>query len=273
MLRQRVITAVILLPPVLAAALWLPDRWLAAVLALAALIAALEWATLSARLGSSLRIGYAAVVAVLAYALAVAGSGRLAQAANLLLWFAGFAWLLAPLLLFRYPRGFAPGRGWRRLAAGVLMLPAAVIGLLHARDAALGVAGLPVLLALVWAADIAAYFAGHAFGRHPLAPALSPGKTWEGFAGGMLGALIVGVIAGALLPGVPRAWPEWLALCLVTAAISVVGDLCESLLKRLAGVKDSGALLPGHGGLLDRIDSLIAAAPVFAAGLHALGLG
>jgi phosphatidate cytidylyltransferase len=125
------------------------------------------------------------------------------------------------------------------------------------------------LLVLIAAADVGAYFGGRLFGRHKLAPQVSPGKTWEGFVAGVVAAACVAV-AGAIIFDMPF-WP-WLVLCLLVAVVSVIGDLTESMFKRHVGLKDSGRLLPGHGGLLDRIDSLTAAAPTFLLGLLALGL-
>ncbi len=131
-------------------------------------------------------------------------------------------------------------------------------------------------MAIVWIADTAAYFAGRAFGRRKLAPQVSPGKTWEGVYGGLAAVAIYalalvplaadGGYAGAVTP---VAVIVWVGCAVALAALSVVGDLCESLLKRQAGVKDSGRLLPGHGGILDRVDALLAAMP--AAALLALG--
>jgi phosphatidate cytidylyltransferase len=160
-----------------------------------------------------------------------------------------------------------------RLAAaivGFLVLVPAGIGLshlvtLHPHGQLL----LLYLLVLIAAADVGAYFGGRTFGRRKLAPHVSPGKTWEGFAAGMLAAATVGV-AGAFLFDMSF-WP-WLFLCELVALVSVVGDLTESMFKRHVGLKDSGKLLPGHGGILDRIDSLTAAAPTFLLGLLALGL-
>jgi phosphatidate cytidylyltransferase len=123
------------------------------------------------------------------------------------------------------------------------------------------------LLLVIWSADIGAYFCGRAWGRHRLAPLLSPGKTLEGVGGGLGAALLTAFLLGSLLWHFDRgALAFWLALCAVAALFSVAGDLHESLQKRRAGVKDSGHLLPGHGGVFDRIDSLTAAAPVFLAG-------
>lgn len=119
-------------------------------------------------------------------------------------------------------------------------------------------------LALVWAADSAAYLVGRRFGRRKLCPQVSPGKTVEGLLGGLVGAALVGLIAGLALGLGGLRLAALVGLATACAAVSVVGDLAESLFKRRAGVKDSGDLLPGHGGVLDRIDALIAAAPLFA---------
>ena len=124
-------------------------------------------------------------------------------------------------------------------------------------------------LLLVWMADIGAYFCGRRFGRRRLAPAVSPGKTWEGALGGLAAS---GIVAGA-----GGAWfrlpvAQFLVLCLAAVAFSIIGDLTESLLKRFAGMKDSGTLFPGHGGVMDRIDSVTGAAPVLLLGLTFLGV-
>ena len=119
-----------------------------------------------------------------------------------------------------------------------------------------------LVLILVWIADSAAYFVGRAWGRHKLAPAISPGKSWEGAAGGLIGALAYAIILGLFTRAV--AWAPYLAAAAALFMISIVGDLFESAVKRQAGAKDSGAVLPGHGGVLDRIDSTTAALPVAA---------
>ena len=119
-----------------------------------------------------------------------------------------------------------------------------------------------LVLALVWIADTAAYFAGRAWGRHKLAPSISPGKTWEGAAGGVAGALAYAIICATFVEGI--LWVPYLAAAALIAVLSIVGDLFESAAKRQAGAKDSGTLLPGHGGILDRIDSATAALPVAA---------
>jgi phosphatidate cytidylyltransferase len=124
-------------------------------------------------------------------------------------------------------------------------------------------------LAVVWVADIAAYFSGRAFGRHKLAPTISPGKTWEGAIGASIGVMAFGtVVAVSLNVPPPAGWLGFIGLMVAYTAVSIIGDLFESLLKRQAGLKDSGTLLPGHGGILDRIDSLTSTLPI--AGLAAL---
>jgi phosphatidate cytidylyltransferase len=187
-----------------------------------------------------------------------------------LLW---WLWMVRWLLV--YPRGFDATHPPRPLfaAAGVLVIAGtiAAIALLH--GSAQGVWKLLFALFVVWAADVGAYFAGRGFGRHKLAPQVSPGKTWEGALGGLLLAYVIAAIAGSWLFHLQgAAWLGFLALCTAVVAFSIVGDLGESLLKRQAGAKDSGTLLPGHGGMLDRIDSILAAVPAMAVGLKGLGL-
>ena len=169
---------------------------------------------------------------------------------------AALFWVLAvPLWL---ARGVNPQPRLALLVAGFLVLV----------PAALALAGLPAarvlqVLVLVWAADTAAYFVGRAWGRRKLAPAVSPSKTWEGAWGGIAGAVAYAIIGGTFLSGV-GAWPVYAVVAVLLGVISIVGDLFESAAKRQAGVKDSGTLLPGHGGILDRVDSATAVLPIAA---------
>jgi phosphatidate cytidylyltransferase len=150
-------------------------------------------------------------------------------------------------------------------AAGILALVPAGVALMQLRfDAARGAELTLFAVLLIVAADLGAFFAGRAFGRIKLAPRVSPGKTWEGVFGGLLLTLAVGAL-GALWFDIPVL--RMLPVCLAVAAYSVVGDLTESMLKRHSGIKDSGSLFPGHGGMLDRIDSICAGAPVLVLGL------
>jgi phosphatidate cytidylyltransferase len=163
----------------------------------------------------------------------------------------------------------APARVNRTTAAGAGLLVLVPAWLALSRLHALGPELLLFLILLVVAADVGAYFAGRSFGRNKLAPRVSPGKTWEGVLGGF--------VAAAVMAAVGVWWfkvdaPRFAALCIIVVVASIIGDLTESLFKRHAGLKDSGTLLPGHGGLLDRVDSITAAAPVFLVGLERLGL-
>jgi phosphatidate cytidylyltransferase len=281
MLLQRVVTALLLLPPVLAT-LWFGSTTLVgAVFGAAAMIGVLEWAALSGlrpvngpapEAGRLLTAAYLAAAAVIMVAAVALRETPLAWA----LVIGTCAWWLASLRwIARYPDGFDathPPR-WLKAGAGLLVLPGtiAAVGLLH--GAPNGVLKLLFALFLIWAADVGAYFAGKAFGRRKLAPRVSPGKSWEGVVGGLALSLVVALVAGAWvfeLRG--AAWGPFLLLCVAVVLFSIVGDLGESLLKRQAGAKDSGTLLPGHGGVLDRVDSLLAALPAMALGLRWLQL-
>ncbi len=174
----------------------------------------------------------------------------------------GVAWWLAALVAIVRFRGpvRAPARPALALAGWLVLVPAGVtLAEVHAGPD--GPALAMTLLAVVWAADAGAWFTGRRFGRTRLAPHVSPGKTWEGVAGGIAAAAATGAVATWWLG---RPWAELLPAAVLASGASVVGDLYESVSKRRAGVKDSGRLLPGHGGILDRIDGLTAAAPVYA---------
>ena len=237
-LRARIVTALLLAALVIVVLVGLPPEVAVAMIAVAIFAAGYEWA------------GFARLQSVPA---------RLAYAAAILLVLTGAEIIAAD------PRWL---EGILRIAA-VWWLIAFVWLALRAQSGGRFAAGVAGLLVLV-PAGIVAYFGGRTFGRRKLAPHVSPGKTWEGFAAGMLAAAMVAV-AGAFMFDMPL-WP-WLLLCELVALVSVVGDLTESMFKRHVGLKDSGKLLPGHGGILDRIDSLTAAAPTFLLGLLALGLG
>jgi phosphatidate cytidylyltransferase len=259
-LRDRIITALLLAPFLLWLVLWAPNTVTVPVIAVAILIGAWEWAQfcewrlLWQRLIYVLVIGVAMLLA--SYFGATATGLYFVWAVALLWWGVAFCWLI-----------FAPLRINSLFAAiaGVLVLAPtwlAMIRLLSVRVH--GVSYLLFVLVLVVAADIGAYFAGRTFGRLKLAPRVSPGKTWEGAIGGVTSAALV-AIAGAHWFDLPLS--RFLSLCIAVAVVSIVGDLTESMFKRNVGLKDSSSLLPGHGGILDRIDSWTAATPVFALGL------
>ncbi|MFM1891616.1 MAG: hypothetical protein RLZ44_693 [Pseudomonadota bacterium] len=270
MLGNRILTAAVLVPLVVAAVLWLPSAAIAVLFGLVATLGAAELARLA---------GLAQAGQIWAYAAAV-GAAMLASYPLLdslyLPWLiaAAGAWWLANAVLLLLGRPDVQPRLARQpgllLGGGLLLLACwAALVSLH-QGGSQGPARLLFLLVLIWVADSAAYFAGRQWGRTKLAPAISPGKTRAGLYGALVGALLCALVLQRLelVPG--AAWPGLLALCLVSTLISVAGDLWESLLKRRRGVKDSGSLLPGHGGVLDRIDSLIAAGPVFTLGVALL---
>jgi phosphatidate cytidylyltransferase len=159
------------------------------------------------------------------------------------------------------------------LLAGLVILLGAFMSIIGLHQSSqYGYHFILILLAIIWIADSAAYFTGKAFGKHKLAPHISPGKTWEGIYGAVIAIVIVAVIITRMLELPFQQSVLFIGIAIITMAISVVGDLMESLFKRRAGIKDSSQLLPGHGGILDRIDSLVAAAPVFLLGLILAGI-
>lgn len=252
MLEQRVVTALVLLAVLVSILFFLPAACAVAAFALIAALAAWEWSQLllASKQGRAL---------FPLWILACCGLCLLYPRLQLLLCAlaAGF-WLLVPVWLVR--RWPLPHGVMGYLIGTVVLLPAWIaMTRLHAA----GPWVLLAALALVWAADIAAYFVGRAVGRHKLAPAISPGKTWEGAAGAAIGGLVYVFLlrqyAGLSIPA------NLVMLVLGTTlliAVSIVGDLFESMIKRQAGVKDSSRLLPGHGGILDRIDSLTSTLPM-----------
>jgi phosphatidate cytidylyltransferase len=251
---RRVLTAALLLAVFVPAVLWAP-AWLWALLMAGVVgMAAYEWARLSHFPAPAAR-AYAALLALCAVALPyVLDADWLAFQTGLILLAIAFWLLVAPLWLLG--RWQAPQPFVRAAVGVVLLVPTwAALLYLHAR----GPGVLLGVMAIVWIADTAAYFAGRHFGRHKLAPAISPGKTWEGVAGAFAAlALYAGVLS--LLAGLPL-----LSLFFVVSGllyISVLGDLFESWIKRVSGMKDSGHMLPGHGGVLDRIDALTSTLPI-----------
>lgn len=263
MLRTRVITALLLVAGFALILFGLPP--LAAALAFAAIaaLAAWEWGGLM-RQDQPARVMYALLLLFFCWQLAVA----VPQLVPVLLAVSAVFWILVVPLWFRFKWTLAGNDFFGYLLGALVILPTwAAMVALHAVSTWLLLAA----MALVWVADIAAYFVGRAFGRHKLAPAISPGKTWEGVAGAVAGVMIYGAIVlnfSPLAGHVPLAAPLLALLLLLLTAVSVMGDLFESLLKRQAGIKDSSNLLPGHGGVLDRIDALTSTLPLAALILH-----
>jgi phosphatidate cytidylyltransferase len=263
MLAPRIITGVIFGAAITGAILFAPSPVTAAVLAILWLAGVWEWAGF-AKLPAAGRVGYTIV-----FAAAMAfGWSRLGDQGLSVLVLAALAWwILALVLVLRYPRSFSST--FVALAGVVVLLPSwALLVRLHGAETQ-GAELAFTLLLIVWAADVGAYAFGRLMGRTKLAPAVSPGKTWEGVTGGLVTAGLAAGLAAAWL-GLPAS--RLVLLGVATALISVLGDLTQSMFKRNVGLKDSGRLLPGHGGVLDRIDSLTAAVPAFVVGLWALNL-
>jgi phosphatidate cytidylyltransferase len=253
----------------------LPAPAVAALFGVLIALGAWEWGAL-AGLGRGARAGFVFTVMVLGAAMiAVLLSGASPGWLRWPLGLVAIFWAAALVSMVTDQGEAAAGRGLYGSRAGKVMSGLFVLVPLWVATMYLFVVDdhRPWLLlyafVLVWAADTFAYFAGHRFGRHKLAPSVSPGKTIEGVAGGLVGAMLIAGIAGFAgwkLQGVPLA--AWLALAAVSVLISVLGDLLESKFKRLAGVKDSGTLLPGHGGVCDRVDAMSAGLPIFALGWY-----
>lgn len=285
MLKQRVITALLLLGLFLSALFYLPVQFFSLFVLVIVLLGAWEWADLS---GFGLiwqRVIYTLIIAAvtllaawyLEFPLMPDGTGMLDGTGlvvrpdrflHLLLIGCGW-WALALLLVQGYPSSailWSPRL--TRALMGVLVLVATWVAFSYVRAQENGGWLILLIVAVVASADIGGYFFGRRWGKHKLALAVSPGKTWEGFAGGVFCNLILSVIVWLIAGG---HYGLLLAIILPTSLVSVLGDLFESMLKRQRGVKDSGSLLPGHGGVLDRVDSLTAAAPVFALALLSSG--
>jgi phosphatidate cytidylyltransferase len=265
MLKQRIVTAIVLVPPLVAALFLLPLAGIVILLGAIIAVAAWEWGGLSGLAQTPRFIYVTAVVAVGAVAVVV---GLRQRGVSYAVFAIAAAWWLWALVDLRRPAGGMLRARSGKLLAGILTLvpPWLSLSNLHATDSRRPLLLLFVLI-LVAVADTAAYAAGHVFGRTKLAPAISPGKTVEGVIGGATGVVLAAYVCGTMVwHFAGRNLATWIGLATVAGLISVVGDLSESKLKRMAGVKDSGTLLPGHGGILDRIDALTAAAPVFAWG-------
>lgn len=272
MLLQRTLTALLLAPLAILLILWPPTSVFAPIVAIAFLAALWEWTRLSGFKDYALRGGLlvaAAVLFALLWWLRDTALWGVLIAAGVVWWGVVCVWLN------HFAFGAAPTRENRviKLGAGALVIVPAWVAAMTIHGAQPhGHWWTFLALAIVWAADIGAYFSGRLFGRRKLAPTISPGKTWAGVYGAFVAGALVAGVGGWLLGVRGGSLAGLVVLAIVTVVASVVGDLLESLMKRHAAVKDSGNLFPGHGGLLDRLDSVFAALPVFAAGKLLLGL-
>jgi phosphatidate cytidylyltransferase len=272
-LRTRLITAAILVPLVVLGVLRLDTPAFAALLALVLCAASWEWSGLVPRVAGAGRAVYAVTCAALMAVTWVITPERLLLP---LLAVACAWWLFALFWLTRPQLCAASSTACMifKLLAGLLVVVVPWTGLvaLH-RHGEQGPELTLILLVMVWLADSGAYFAGRHFGRHKLAPAVSPGKTREGVYGGVLVSLLFAAAAGWWLSGSVHWTAAFCMVSLLAILFSVAGDLLESLMKRQSGIKDSGSIIPGHGGIFDRVDSMVAAVPVFLSGYLWLGLG
>lgn len=273
MLKQRIITGLVLAPLVLCGVFLLEPihfSWFfAAILA----IAAWEWANLSSLTTQVVRVTYALLIAALLFKVVPHISVAWVLTVSVM-W-----WIIATLLVMTYPDS---SRYWKHPGVSVLLGLVVILpmwkALVFIREATFT----PIesfnplllilyILLLVWAADVGAYFTGKAWGKSKLAPNVSPGKSWAGAWGGIAAAMLLGAVTSYLMGLSFSMSIQFLVITAITAMISIIGDLTESMFKRVRGIKDSSALLPGHGGVLDRIDSLLAAIPVFVFLLMSLG--
>jgi phosphatidate cytidylyltransferase len=275
LLKSRLITAFILIPLVIAALFWLPLSGFAITTIIICMLAAWEWGQLAGMASRQQRIWLAVlcglILAVMLFTLQPYQRNLHQFQMESSLWASLGWWIVALFLVLFYPASAALWRHSRplRLVFGLLTVIPFFWGMMALRqyhydtDHFAGAWWLLFVMFIVWGADSGAYMFGRLFGKHKLAPKVSPGKTWEGFFGGLLSSAIIAWLFAMLAPLTVS--PVTLVICAVIATLaSVLGDLTESMFKREAGIKDSGNLIPGHGGILDRIDSLTAAVPVFA---------
>lgn len=274
MLLQRVVTVLILLPILLGAVWFVPTVWLYSLFGAVGMLMAWEWAGLMGwGAQKNRRWAYVALnAALLVLAWQVPGRDQLLPwlLAAAVVW-----WLFAVTLFPGFPDNLQKHRPglWSMGALGLLMMLSTMLALARLHAMPDGALRLLYFFFIVFAADTGAYLAGRNFGKHKLAPNISPGKTIEGAIGGLLLCSAWALTAGVFVFRVNgREVLLLLALTLVVAVTSIVGDLTESMFKRMAGIKDSGNILPGHGGILDRVDSILAAAPTMVLGLYLTGL-
>jgi phosphatidate cytidylyltransferase len=265
MLKLRILTALILIPLVIVGIFYASEFYFKLITAVIMLLAAWEWSRLSAYQDLARRILYVGVQAVILFVIVPYLAYDMLLKCGLVFWLLLSAYLIwarnKPILPMIHPV-ITASLGWFILSLCWVALQKLQMTPVY----------LMFMLLIIWLADTAAYVSGRLWGRHLLAPTLSPKKTWEGFIIGLLFTFFSAVLMLYFFQGVKPTLSQMCLLVLLTSLAAVAGDLFESQLKRLRGLKDSGQLLPGHGGILDRIDSLLAAAPVFTGSLLLLGL-
>jgi phosphatidate cytidylyltransferase len=262
MLRQRVFTAIVALSVLAVVMFILPAVVARAVITLLMLVAAWEWSGFVFDKGTAGRSVYVLFIAMLLVLIFI----ELPDTAlvDIILKVSLGWWLSALAWMFFFPTPIARPVAW--VCGALVIVPAwLALDLLYLQRPEL----LLFALLIVWVADIGAYFVGKGFGKVKLAPQISPGKTWEGVLGGLCAVMILAALGSPILE---IEIAVLVPFCLAVAMISIVGDLTVSMFKRNAGVKDSGSLFPGHGGVLDRIDSVTSAAPLFALAMSWIGM-
>ena len=270
MLKQRIITALFLIPLVIWAIYSLSAQNFSYVLALLLLISSTEW---NSFVIFSNKISGWIFSLLLTFSFIYIEYSANTQVIQIVIYLSLFWWLLSLPLLFSFPFKATHLLQQKpvKVLVGFIMLLATFLALNVLRNSPqYGPNYVMYLLLMIWLADSGAYFAGRAWGKHKLIPNVSPGKTWEGVAGGIMATLIAALIAVYVIKLTSFNSMLFILLTLITVVYSVIGDLSESMFKRMANVKDSGNILPGHGGILDRIDSLTSGLPVFVAGLWLL---
>jgi phosphatidate cytidylyltransferase len=269
MLKQRIITAIILASVIISAVIFLPTQMLALVLTAVICLAAWEWAACAGFHDIPHKTLYVSFILLCLVACLVLLQKQwiILIIACGLIW-----WIIAIFLVARYQMKKSinlSSRIMKAMIGGVILIPAWLsLILIHLNKS--GVSLMLFLFFLIWLADSAAYFSGRKFGSKKLASNVSPGKSWEGVYGALTMSLLFGAGYAFYTDMNFMVAVYFILVVLFTVSFSILGDLVESMFKRLAGIKDSSNILPGHGGMLDRIDSLTSAAPVFFAGLWAM---
>lgn len=272
MLKQRIITAAILIPIVIAVIFLLDTVWFSALFAVFVAIGAWEWAGLC-KLSKKYQYIYSLITVLILAGLYSASDSDLYNSVIL----SGVVyWIIAVILVFLYQkqRNLLPKSPLVLLIVGLLLLIPMWVSLTVLKSfPENGATLIMFLMLLIWGADTAAYFVGKKWGKRRLASRVSPGKTWEGSIGGIVAGIIIALTYVIVSNAISNHGMALIGLSILTVSISIIGDLMESMVKREADIKDSGSILPGHGGVMDRIDSLTAAGPVFALGILHLGIG
>lgn len=267
MLKQRVLTAIILASVIICAVVFLPTKIFALLLAAIICVGAWEWTTCARFDAVAHKIAYVSVIfsCLMACLLLLDKPWIVLIIAGGLVW-----WLLATYLVIYYQTNMTinlASSSLKAIIGGIILIPSWLSLILIHKTKTTGISLILFLFFLIWFADSAAYFSGKKFGNKKLASNVSPGKSWEGVYGALLMSFLFGTTYAFYTDMQLIAAMLFIVLTLFTVSFSILGDLVESMFKRIAGIKDSSQLLPGHGGVLDRIDSLTSAAPVFFAGL------